>query len=128
MYVGGAGALKSEQLPEPLRRLATLQYYELRDDHQWNGDVAALISHIKGRKIDVSEVRWPRDPPKYLPDPVGPLKLQDLINSLPKWQLHEFEVDDGPFKGTRGAEIRRVFAFRRFAQAIEFMDKAKEGA
>jgi pterin-4a-carbinolamine dehydratase len=127
VYVGGAGRLTAEQLPVPLSELAALQSYELRDDHQWKGDVAALISRIKGNKVDVGEVRWPKGAPKYVPDPVGPLKIQDLIQSLPNWQLREFEVDDGPFRGTRGAEIKRIFAFRRFSEAIEFMYEAKDG-
>ena len=127
VYVGGASPLKPNQLPEPLVKLATLQYYELRDDHHWNGDVAALISRIKGSKIDVDEVRWPRDLPRYLPDLVGLLKLQDLLASLPEWQLREFEVDDGPYKGSRGTEIMRTLSFKRFAEAIAFMYEAKDG-
>ena len=50
-------------------------------------------------------MRWPTVP-DYCPDPVGPLKLQDLMKSLPEWRIYEYEVEDGDFKGTRGAEIR----------------------
>jgi pterin-4a-carbinolamine dehydratase len=127
VYVGGTGPLKAEQFPEPLRKLASLQYRELRDDHQWKGDIAALIGGIGGNKVEEGEVRWPKGAPRYLPDPVGPLKLQDLMKELPDWELREFEVDGGPYKGSRGAEIKRVFQFKRFAEAIDFMSEAKDG-
>jgi hypothetical protein len=56
VYVGGAEPLKESQLPEPLRKLATLQYYELRDNnHHWKDDVAALISHIKVAKLTLAK-------------------------------------------------------------------------
>jgi pterin-4a-carbinolamine dehydratase len=126
VYVGGARHLKADQLEEPLKKLASLQYYELRDDHQWEGDVTSLIGSIRGKRIEEGDIRWPKVP-KYVPDPVGPLKLQELMRELPKWELHEFEVDDGPYKGQRGAEIRRVFKFERFREAIEFMSKAIDG-
>jgi pterin-4a-carbinolamine dehydratase len=126
VYVGGAKALKPDQLPESLKPLAELQSVELRDDHQWNDDVAALIGRIKGRTVPTNEVRWPKNLPKYIPDPVGPLKLQALIECLPGWQLHEFELEDGPFKGQRGIEIIRVFRFRQFLDAVDFMYQARE--
>jgi pterin-4a-carbinolamine dehydratase len=118
-------ALKPEQLPGSLTPLAALQCVELRDNHHWNDDVAALIGRINGRTVQANEVRWPK-PPKYTPDPVGAVKVQELIASLPGWQLHEFEIEDGPFKGQRGIEIKRVFAFKRFLGAIDFMYEARE--
>ena len=87
VYVGGASHLKAEQLPEPLTKLGSLQSYELRDDHQWKGDIASLIGSIRGSSIEEGDVRWPKTP-KYVPDSVGPLKLQELMRELPEWKLH----------------------------------------
>jgi hypothetical protein len=112
VYVGGAKKLRQEQLPTPLIPLANLQGYELRDDHQWNDDVIALISRLKGREIPSEEIRWPKATLKYKPDPIGPVKIQDMMAGLPDWNLVEFEIDSGPFKGQRGSEITRSYQFK----------------
>ena len=126
VYVGDAQKLVLEQLPESLRPLGTLQGYELRDDHHWNDDVIALVSRLKGREIPASEIRWPRNIPKYVPDTVSISKIQAVMASLPEWELREFEVEDGQFKGQRGNELKRTFQFHRLTDAIDFMTETKD--
>ena len=127
VYVGGAKKLSPHQLPDALASIANFEGYDLRDDHHWNDDVIALISRLKGRDIQTEEIRWPKPTLKYQPDPVGFLKIQQMMDGLKNWTLNEFEIESGPNRGQRGNEITRCYVFKTFSEATDFMYKATQG-
>jgi hypothetical protein len=116
VYVGDAEKLTEDQLPDLLKPLASIQSYELRDNY-WNDDVAGLISKLKGKNISADEVRFPKQVGRYLPDFLGPVKIQEMMACLPDWTLREYELEDGPSKGNRGEAYSVVPGFAGFGAA-----------
>lgn len=112
----------ADALPSALARLGSHQAYSLRDDH-WESDLNELVKLLvdeHGFKEADQKVRLPQ--PRVN---VRALSQQDLSNelaSLAGWEIVESLIPGDHPKSRQ--ELRKVFVFRSFRSAIQFMNAA----
>jgi pterin-4a-carbinolamine dehydratase len=112
----------AEALPDRLERLSTYQAYSLRDDH-WDSDLNDLVRLL----IDRHEFKE-ADRKVLLPTPevsIKPLTQTELDNELKLlsgWELVESLIP-GDYPKSRH-ELRKVYVFKSFRSAIQFMSSA----
>jgi pterin-4a-carbinolamine dehydratase len=111
-----------DALPDGLRPLLDYQAYGLRDDH-WDSDlnelVRLLVEKHEFKEAD-QKVRLPQ--PQVTVKPLTATELDRELKCLPGWEPVESLIP-GDYPKSR-QELRKVYAFRSFRTAIQFMSSA----
>ena len=116
------GMPPAEALPAALAALSSYQTYTLRDDH-WDSDLDDLVGLLV-KNYGFKEA----NPKMVLPDhvirlqPLTQAELDEALASLPGWEPVESLIP-GEYPKSR-QELRKVYLFRTFKSAIEFMNLA----
>jgi pterin-4a-carbinolamine dehydratase len=125
LLVGGLLRLPDQDgLPAELRAIHEFQTFPLRDEH-WDADVATLATRLVSAH-GFAEI----DAPVLKPQPelkVAALTADQLdaeLDSMPGWEPVE-SATPRDYPRTRH-ELRRVFVFARFQDAMDFMAQAVE--
>lgn len=111
-----------EALPDRLRPLLDYQAYGLRDDH-WDADLNELV-RLLVEKHEFKEA----DQKVRLPDPQVTMKaltateLDREVQLLSGWEPVESLIP-GDYPKSR-QELKKIYAFRSFRTAIQFMSSA----
>ena len=109
-------------LPEPIARLVGRQAFDLRDD-RWEQDISALISTVETlgfRRRSARPIRYPT--PRVTLAELSPDELNDALREMPGWELVTSEVPG--HEPVMRTELKRVYEFRSFEDAIGFMASA----
>lgn len=112
----------AEALPEQLRPLVDYQAYSLRDDH-WDSDLNDLVRLLVDRhefKEADQKVRLPQ--PQVTVKPLTQTELENKLKSLSGWEPVESLIP-GDYPKSR-QELRRVYVFKSFRAAVQFMNSA----
>ena len=111
-----------ESLPTDIRQLSSIHPFCIRDN-SWEEDLNALLSQLQQyglKKRSDGPVRY-RKPCLALYE-LSDHEMSLGLQQLPGWEL---SVSDLPGKEPlKRREIRRIFEFRSFEAAIEFMSEA----
>ncbi|MDR3633742.1 MAG: 4a-hydroxytetrahydrobiopterin dehydratase [Isosphaeraceae bacterium] len=111
-----------ESLPDALRDLLNSQAIRLRDD-KWDEDFDELVRTLVTEHGFVdNEKRVVLPQPRVQIEPLTEQELGDALLSLPGWEPVESLVP-GDYPKSR-QEIRKIFRFKSFKSAIEFMYSA----
>jgi len=109
-------------LPEPIGRLVERQAFDLRDD-RWEQDIQALMSTVESlgfRRRSAKPIRYPQ--PRVALAELSPEEMGNALRQLPGWELVVSEIPgQEPLKRS---ELRRVYEFKSFEDAIGFMGTA----
>lgn len=123
LLVGGLVQLpEDEGLPPGLRPIRSIETFSLRDE-RWDSDVANLagvLVEMYGFKEGEALVMKP-NPEKQAP-PLTAEELDKQLALLPGWEPVKSSIPRD-YPKTR-QELRRVFVFDKFEDAIAFMGKA----
>jgi len=115
---------QADALPDALRPLADRQAYTLRDDH-WDADLNELIrlmvENFGFKEVD-RRVRLPQ--PEVTVRPLSDSELHEELKSLPGWEPIESFIP-GDYPKPR-QELRKVYVFKSFKAAVQFMNTAVE--
>lgn len=123
VLVGGANLPdESEALPEPLAPLLNYKWHTLPDD-AWDSRLRELI-----RRLEKDYGFVPNEKLIEFPEPrveITTLTLDELdaeLRTLKGWELVESHIP-GDYPNSR-LELRKVFKFKDFLQAMQFMNNA----
>jgi pterin-4a-carbinolamine dehydratase len=131
VLVSGATMAPPDKLPESVAALSSRQAVELRDAY-FDHDVELVASRIRslmapapGASGQPPSGPYPV-PPLETPDPISAEKLGiALRGALSEWTVLESTLPEDP-SGVR-VELFREYRFRRFRDAITFMDEVAPG-
>lgn len=113
-----------EALPESLTTLLQYQVVCLPDEH-WRIQMQELIRRLSndhGLVISETKVEYPERMVSI--SPLTPEELDEILTQLPGWEVVESAIP-GDYPKSR-IELRKVFKFRDFISAIEFMASAAD--
>ncbi|MGA2687352.1 MAG: 4a-hydroxytetrahydrobiopterin dehydratase [Candidatus Korobacteraceae bacterium] len=109
-------------LPEALQPLRNYQAFTLRNDH-WDPDLDELVRHlIETHKFPEAEPRIQRPDKVVRIEPLTEAELHADLKLLPGWEPVESFIP-GDYPKSRH-ELRKVYVFRSFKSAVEFMASA----
>jgi pterin-4a-carbinolamine dehydratase len=114
----------AEALPQELRALISYQSYSLRDDH-WDSDLNELVRLLVDRhefKESDRPVRLPQ--PQVSVKPLSEAELHQELKLLSGWEPVESLIP-GDYPKAR-QELRKVYVFKSFKSAIQFMSAAAD--
>lgn len=123
LIISDATLPKSEGLPDDIRGLTSFQGYQLRDD-AWEGDVDRLIKALKEQlrfEAVNTSAKLPRGPRVTIKELTSE-ELKARLATTPGWKAVTSHPS-GSEHLTRN-ELRAVFEFRSFDEAIAFMAEA----
>jgi len=129
LYVRDAKAFPPDVLPPSIRRLSKIQGIPIRRD-SWEHDIQRLLANLAatetraGKSVKLTN---PYPVSKLTPpDRLSATKLGRVLRSeLPYWTAVRSQLLDKP-RVTR-EELFREFVFRKFADAIRFMEQVAAG-
>ena len=113
-----------EALPEELSRLPKYQSFQLSDE-TWEQDIALVVSRL-------AELGFKRAAGRTVQYPVPRIRIRDLtpeeldaaLDKLPGWEV---TLSDLPgYEPLKRTEIRRVYEFASFEDAMAFMNAASQ--
>ncbi len=111
-------------LPDELRALSECQAYTLRDEH-WEADLNELVRVLVDKyNFREAEKRVVLPQPEVTIPPLTEEELYTELKALPAWEPVESLIP-GDYPKSR-QELRKVFVFKSFGSAIEFMHRAVE--
>ena len=113
-------------LPNELRPLVNFQSYSLRDDH-WDSDLNDLIRLLvdkHGFKEAEQRVRLPQPEVQNTAKALTQSELDTELKMLPGWEPVETLIP-GDYPKSR-QELRKVYVFKSFRSAIQFIVNAVE--
>ena len=121
---GGKLPDNPEALPDPLIPLLSYKWYTLPDE-EWDNRLRGLLRHLeKDHGFISNEVKVEYPNPEV---DVFPLTLDELdaeLRTLKSWELVESHIP-GDYPSSR-LELRKVFRFNSFLQAVQFMNDATD--
>jgi pterin-4a-carbinolamine dehydratase len=121
LLVNGAELPPEHGLPEMIRPLASFQRYELRSEH-WEHDLRGLVTVLEryGFRRFGTNISYP--PPTIFPNALRHADLEAALQKMPGWTI---EVSDIPGQEPlKRAELTKLFQFKSFVDAIDFMHTA----
>jgi pterin-4a-carbinolamine dehydratase len=109
-------------LPEALQPMRNYQAFTLRNDH-WEADLDALAQHlIQAYKFPEAEPAVVKPDKVVTIEPLTEAELHAELEILPGWEPVESFIP-GDYPKSRH-ELRKVFVFKTFKSAVEFMASA----
>jgi pterin-4a-carbinolamine dehydratase len=123
LLVAGAEALPPRKaLPPDIQGLLDHQAWKLRDE-KWDRDLAELIDLLESLHGFVDHhTTVPLPPPEVEIPALSASELDHALSNLPGWQPVESTVPRDYPKLRQ--ELRKVFRFKSFKSAVEFMQAA----
>lgn len=109
-----------EALPTNIQGLAESQYHELREE-RWREDLNELFDQLDefGFQRTGQSYNFPHVVSRDVPRAFTEAEIGEALRELPGWELSTSPLP-GQFPKER-VEIMKLFQFRRFGDAVEFM-------
>jgi len=131
VYVRGSRPFPVEKVPSSITEFARTQRLELRRDY-WDRDIQLLLSLLKSLQVSrtsslsgAADDIYPKPPPE-VPDPLSEEKIETALNgSLRQWAWVASKAQG--LSGMPREELRRVYRFESFRDAISFIAEVAPG-
>lgn len=123
VLISNASLPDIEGLPNNLKPILTYQGIPLRND-TWDSDLNMLAQRLIDYGFIENEQRIILPTPKVKIPPLSDEQLSDALATLDGWEPVESLVP-GEYPKTR-QELRKVYRFKTFPKAIEYMQEASK--
>jgi pterin-4a-carbinolamine dehydratase len=130
VLIDGTSVRHPEQLPPPLRELASIQPFSI-DINNWHNDVDSFVKFLRGKfSFEGKRTRYKFPTPDPIKERTIPYPWNDLesvvLKHLRAWRI---EFTDDPDKlHYKRVELTRDFEFKSFTRAMEFINLASQHA